>query len=202
MTSSQFGQQLLLEPLKALVQSHESQRSGSKLNEPASNRLGQKPLVHPFKFPASPYEYKIVALRECPTPENLQLCDTPDRAAEYWRMHVPGNPYVNPEVECFAVFLLNTRRRIKGHHIVSTGTLDTILVHPREVFRLALAAAAAAIILTHNHPSGDPTPSEADIKVTRDLIRAGQLLKIEVLDHVIIGRPRHCSLRELGYFYQ
>jgi len=53
----------------------------------------------------------------------------------------------------------------------------------------------------HNHPSGEPAPSEADIKVTRDLIRAGQLLKIEVLDHVIIGNPKHSSLRELGYFY-
>jgi DNA repair protein RadC len=60
--------------------------------------------------------------------------------------------------------------------------------------------AAAAIVLTHNNPSGDPTASEADIKVTRDLIRAGQLLKIEVLDHVILGNPNHSSLRELGYF--
>ena len=57
-----------------------------------------------------------------------------------------------------------------------------------------------ALVLMHNHPSGDPTPSEADIRVTRDLIRAGQLLKIEVLDHVIIGNPKHASLRELGYF--
>ena len=85
--------------------------------------------------------------------------------------------------------------------------LDTILVHPREVFRAAIAANAAGIILVHNHPSGDPTPSEADIKVTRDLIRAGQLLKIEVVDHVIIGRATasrakdYASLRELGYFY-
>ncbi|MDE1966546.1 MAG: hypothetical protein KGI45_00510 [Patescibacteria group bacterium] len=54
----------------------------------------------------------------------------------------------------------------------------------------------------HNHPSGEPQPSEGDIKATRDLIRAGQLLKIEVLDHVIMGNPNHCSLRELGYFYQ
>ena len=61
--------------------------------------------------------------------------------------------------------------------------------------------AAAAVVLMHNHPSGDATPSEADIKVTRDLIRAGQLLKIELLDHVIIGNPNRCSLRELGYFY-
>jgi len=90
---------------------------------------------------------------------------------------------------------------------ISQGTLDTILVHPREVFKSAIAANAAALVLVHNHPSGDPTPSEADIKVTRDLIRAGQLLKIEVLDHIIIGRATpervkdYMSLRELGYFY-
>jgi DNA repair protein RadC len=111
------------------------------------------------------------------------------------------------QVETFQVVLLNTRRRLIRIESISQGTLDTILVHPREVFRPAIAAGAAAIILAHNHPSGDPTPSEADIKVTRDLIRAGQLLKIEVIDHVIIGRASaerakdYSSLRELGYFY-
>ena len=110
------------------------------------------------------------------------------------------------EVENFQVVLLNTRRRLIRVDNISQGTLDTILVHPREVFKSAIAANAAAIVLVHNHPSGDPTPSEADIKVTRDLIRAGQLLKIEVLDHVILGRatqerPRdYVSLRELGCF--
>jgi len=90
--------------------------------------------------------------------------------------------------------------------MVSQGTLDTILVHPREVFRSAILGGAAAIIMVHNHPSGDPTPSEADIKVTRDLVRAGQLLKINLLDHVILGRKTgerardFASLRELGYF--
>jgi DNA repair protein RadC len=111
------------------------------------------------------------------------------------------------EVETLQVLLLNTRRRLIRVEKVADGTLDTLLVHPREVFRSAIAANAAAVVLVHNHPSGDPTPSEADIKVTRDLIRAGQLLKIEVLDHVIIGRatperPKdHVSLREAGYFY-
>jgi DNA repair protein RadC len=90
---------------------------------------------------------------------------------------------------------------------LSQGTLDTILVHPRDVFRSAITANAAAVVIVHNHPSGDPSPSEADIKVTRDLIRAGQLLKIEVIDHVILGRAtcdrpkEYASLRELGYFY-
>jgi DNA repair protein RadC len=145
-------------------------------------------------------EYKVVALRECPLPESLAFCDTPDRAAEYWRLHVQTNPYFNPECECFVILLLNTRRRVKGHQLLTIGTLDTILVHPREVFRAAVIVCASAVVLMHNHPSGEPQPSEADVKVTRDLVRAGQLMKIEVLDHVVMGNPNHCSLRELGYF--
>ena len=110
-------------------------------------------------------------------------------------------------VETFQIVLLNTRRRLIRVEPVTDGTLDTLLVHPREVFRAAIAANAAALVLVHNHPSGDPSPTEADIKVTRDLIRAGQLLKIEILDHVILGRatterPKDwASLRELGYFF-
>jgi hypothetical protein len=147
-------------------------------------------------------EYKIVALRECPLPEDMQLCDTPGKAAEYWRLSITTNPYYNPDCECFVILMLNTRRRVKGHQLVSIGTLDTMLVHPREVFRAALIlGGVSGLLLMHNHPSGEVEPSEADIKVTRDLIRAGQLLKIDVLDHVIVGRERFCSLRELGFFY-
>jgi DNA repair protein RadC len=111
------------------------------------------------------------------------------------------------QVETLQVLLLNTRRKLIRVEEISDGTLDTLLVHPREVFKPAIAANAAALVLAHNHPSGDPTPSEADIKCTRDLIRAGQLLKIEVLDHIILGRSTpervkdYASLRELGYFY-
>ena len=164
-------------------------------------------VIKPVKFPAQPQEWKIVSLRECPTPDTMQQCETPDQAAAYWKSHIATHPYFNSECECLVVFILNTRRRIKGHYLVSIGTMDTILCHPREVFRLAIMASAAAIIIAHNHPSGEPTPSEADIKITRDLIRAGQLLKIDVLDHVIIGRAAegrtkdYSSLRELGYFY-
>ena len=165
------------------------------MNEPFSG------LVKPFKFPAIPHEFKVVTLRECPTPDDLMLCDTPDKAAQYWKLHLPEHPYFNPDCECFVVLVLNTRRRVKGHYLVSIGTLDTILVHPREVFRLALMTSAAAIVLIHNHPSGESTPSEADIKVTRELIRAGELLKIEVLDHVVMGNGNFSSLRSLGYFH-
>src|SRR5215472_9680337 len=129
--------------------------------------------------------------------QELPLLDTPEAVAILMREDARSR-----NVETFQVLLLNTRRRLIGEPVkISDGTLDTILVHPREVFKPAISANAAAIVLTHNHPSGDPTPSEADIKVTRDLIRAGQLLKIEVLDHVIIGNPNRTSLRELGYFY-
>ncbi len=128
--------------------------------------------------------------------------DSPARIAELLRED--NRTY---GVERFQVLLLNTRRRLIRIDHISQGTLDTILVHPREVFKSAILANAAAVVLVHNHPSGDPAPSEADIKVTRDLIRAGQLLKIEVLDHVILGRSTterpqdYASLRELGYFY-
>jgi DNA repair protein RadC len=130
------------------------------------------------------------------------LLDTPERVADYLR---EDNRTL--EVETFQVLLLNTRRRLIRCERLTQGLLDTLLVHAREVFRAAILANAAAVVLVHNHPSGDPTPSEADIKVTRDLIRAGQLLKIDVLDHVILGRrtverPRDfASLRELGYFH-
>jgi len=130
------------------------------------------------------------------------LLDTPDRVADLLRED--NRVY---DVETFQVLLVNTRRKLISIERISKGTLDTILVHPREVFRHAIAANAAGVILVHNHPSGDPSPSDADIKVTRDLIRAGQLLRIEVLDHVILGRSTEerpkdfMSLRELGYFY-
>ena len=130
------------------------------------------------------------------------LLDTPDRIADLLRE--ANRVYT---VEHLQIVCVNTRRRLIGVQVLSQGTLDTLLVHPREVFAAAISKRAAAIILAHNHPSGDPTPSEMDIRITRDLIRAGQLLKIEVLDHIIFGkrtdeRPRDfISLRETGYFY-
>ncbi|HWD21048.1 MAG TPA: DNA repair protein RadC [Verrucomicrobiae bacterium] len=111
------------------------------------------------------------------------------------------------EVENFQVVLLNARKRLIRVERVSQGLVDTLLVHPREVFKSAIAANASFVVLAHNHPSGDPTPSEQDVKVTRDLVRAGRLLQIEVVDHVILGRKSaeggrdYASLRELGFFY-
>ncbi len=155
--------------------------------------------IYPMKPPT---EFKVLRVRECPPGPNIE---TPDQAAAYWRANIPQADWYDPAKEAFVVLVLNTRRRIIGHNLVTLGTLDTCHVHAREVFRPVLVAAGSAVVLMHCHPSGDPNPSEADIKVTRDLIRAGQLLKIDVLDHVIIGqstpdRPKDWfSLREAGY---
>jgi DNA repair protein RadC len=144
-----------------------------------------------------PHEFKVLSVRECGPPGQLIL--TPLEAADYWRGNIPKSDWFDPAKEAFVVLVLNTRRRILGHNLVGLGSLDSCGVHAREVFRPAIVRAGAVVVLMHNHPSGDPTPSESDIKITRDLIRAGQLLRIEVLDHVIIGET-HLSLKELGYF--
>jgi DNA repair protein RadC len=100
--------------------------------------------------------------------------------------------------EEFHVLLLNTQNEVLRQLQVTRGTLDASLVHPREVFRPAIAEAAASVILVHNHPSGDPTPSAEDRAVTRQLRTAGTLIGIEVLDHVIVGERRYVSLAESG----
>jgi DNA repair protein RadC len=154
----------------------------------------------------SPKEYKVIALRECVAPDGMQTCDTPERAALYWRANVENQPGFNPEVECVAVLMLNTRRKVKGHTVISVGTVDTTIVHPREVFRAAIIASASAVILVHNHPSGECSPSDADIRITRELMNAGKMLRIELLDSIIVGHPEwngrgYSSLREQGFFY-
>ncbi len=89
--------------------------------------------------------------------------------------------------EHFYVILLSTKNHIIGEHLVSKGVLDAAILEPREVFRPAIKAAASRIILVHNHPSGDPNPSDEDLDVTRRLIEAGKMINIRVLDHVIVG---------------
>jgi DNA repair protein RadC len=100
--------------------------------------------------------------------------------------------------ERFVVVMLDGRHRVLGEEVVSQGTLTASLVHPREVFRPALRASAAALILVHNHPSGDPTPSAEDRAVTRRLAQAGEILGVHVLDHVVVAERGYASLREEG----
>ena len=95
-------------------------------------------------------EFKLVSLRECPLPLGSQIVDTPESVANYYRAHIRGSLMMRDGVENFVVIYVNTRRRVLGHSVVSTGTLDTLLVHPREVFRSAIVANSAAIVLCHN----------------------------------------------------
>lgn len=100
--------------------------------------------------------------------------------------------------EHFLALLLDTRSRLIRISEISVGSLDSSIVHPREVFKEALYASAASVIFVHNHPSGDPEPSADDIKLTKRLVEAGAVMGIEVLDHVIIGNKKHLSLKREG----
>ena len=97
--------------------------------------------------------------------------------------------------EHFLVLLLNARHEVTGQETVSIGSLNASIVHPREVFRPAVLASAAATVLVHNHPSGDPEPSEEDLSITKRLVEAGELIGIQVLDHVIVASRGVVSLR-------
>jgi len=98
--------------------------------------------------------------------------------------------------EEFHIVTLNTKNSVIGTHLITRGTLDASLVHPREVFKAALKDSASSIILLHNHPSGDPTPSKEDLMVTKRLEECGQTLGIDVLDHIVLGSFRSVSIRE------
>jgi DNA repair protein RadC len=100
--------------------------------------------------------------------------------------------------EHFKLILLNTRNKIIGISTVSTGTLNTSLVHPREVFKDAIMHNAASVVLAHNHPSGDTEPSENDLTITKRLAEAGKILGIEVLDHIIVTKAGFFSFKEKG----
>ncbi|HEU4965144.1 MAG TPA: DNA repair protein RadC [Bacilli bacterium] len=101
--------------------------------------------------------------------------------------------------EHFVTLHLDTKGRLIGEEIVSIGSLNASIAHPREIFKLAVKKSAAAIICLHNHPSGDPTPSYEDIEVTRRLVEAGKILGVEVIDHIIIGEDCFVSLKEKGW---
>jgi DNA repair protein RadC len=130
-------------------------------------------------------------LLRCP-PARMQFV-TPRDAAAYLLPQFGARP-----VEQFGVMMLDTKHRLLRTSVVSVGTLDSSPAHPREVFREAASACAAAIVLFHNHPSGDPLPSRDDIELTRRLVQAGEIMGIDVIDHVILADTRYFSFREAG----
>ena len=106
--------------------------------------------------------------------------------------------YGTRPVEHFGIVMLDTKHRVIRSAVLSIGSLDTTIVHPREVFREAASASAAAIVLFHNHPSGDPAPSPDDLALTARLMEAGAVMGIDVLDHVILAESRYFSVAEAG----
>lgn len=105
---------------------------------------------------------------------------------------------VGKEREHFFCICLDTKNRVKKIVEVSVGSLNASIVHPRELFKEAVMVSAASVVVCHQHPSGDPAPSGADIQLTRRLVKSGEVLGIELLDHVVIGGDQHASLRDLG----
>ena len=137
-----------------------------------------------------------VVLHRIGEPAPTQRLDSPELVREFWRSVIASDPGHEPEKEHFVVLFLNTKLRCTGYHVVSVGSLNEAIAHPREVFRAAIVAGAFGVILSHNHPSGDPSPSNADRTTTARMEEAGKLLDIRVLDHVIIGGGQDC----LPYF--
>lgn len=101
-------------------------------------------------------------------------------------------------LEQFGVVLLDTKHRVTRTAVLATGTLSSAIVEPRDVFREAVRGGAAAVVVFHNHPSGDPTPSPEDVELTRRLAAGGVLMGIDVIDHIILGEMRYRSLKEMG----
>ncbi|HIK61260.1 MAG TPA: DNA repair protein RadC [Planctomycetes bacterium] len=126
--------------------------------------------------------------------ERLDPCPHFSRPEAVYRLLAPE--LRGEQQESFHALFLDPRHRLKGRQIVSLGTLTSSLVHPREVFAPALRRGAAALIVAHNHPSGDPEPSSEDKAVTRRLLEVGRLVGVPLLDHVVLGHGRWVSLRE------
>ncbi len=134
-------------------------------------------------------------LRVRQTGKNIQR---PDAVARILKAVLSTDDKTDKDKEHFWAIGLDTRNKVRYIELVSLGTLNASLVHPREVFRTAVMKAAASIIVGHNHPSGDPQPSEEDLKITRRLSEAAKIMGIELLDHVVIGRNEHVSFKEKG----
>jgi len=150
---------------------------------------------------------RVHIIRE--TPPDGKNMNTPAEAAAFLQKWATSSPRWSPGRENMAVIHLSQRRHVIDWQLVQFGLVASLLIDPATIFRGAIMHGASAIIIAHNHPSGDPAPSDADVRMTREMIRAGQLLKIEILDHIIFRTPEDpactpasfASLKELGHFY-
>jgi DNA repair protein RadC len=139
-------------------------------------------------------QLKVIVVGDCAREEDPKyLVDSPERVES---LPMIRDLMRSADRETFACLHLNTKNHLLSWEVVAIGSLNTSVVHPRELFKAAVLANAASVVLVHNHPSGDPTPSGADLALTRRLVRAGDVLGIEVLDHVIFGEDTCVSLRD------
>ena len=141
--------------------------------------------------------YKIQLVREGSSLYNTNQITCPEDAAEIAARHFEA---MATDREVFSVMFLNVKNYVIGIHDVSIGSLTASVVHPREVFKAACLANAASIILMHNHPSGDASPSKEDIEVTARLVQVGRIMDIPVFDHIIVGdyTGEYTSLKQRG----
>lgn len=147
----------------------------------------------------TPAQYSFIKVVSTSVHEAPHIeCNTPNAIVEYWKNELPKHPSFEPDKEMLFVFCLDTKLKIKHVNLVSLGCLNESTAHPREIFRPAIAVGCYAIIISHNHPSGDPTPSDADRRLTTRLKEAGSLLQMPLMDHVIMGNEKHFSFRESG----
>jgi DNA repair protein RadC len=152
----------------------------------------------PTQNPTRPYSipgFRISLTRE----PGVELAERPSMQAPSEAAPILKQYIGDIDREVFVLAMLTTRHRVLGLHTVSVGCLTASLVHPREVFKPAILGGSAALVVAHNHPSGDPEPSAEDLALTRRLAAAGSLLGIEILDHLVLGEAgRFVSLRERG----
>lgn len=148
-----------------------------KQNCISDTALAETPLKM-FRIPV----YKVMLVREKSQVSETKKITSPAEAQSVLGRYLEGQ-----DREVFVIMMLDTKNKVIGINTVSVGTLNSSLVHPREVFKPAILSNAAAIILAHNHPSGETTPSPEDIQITKELTKAGDMLKIAILDHIIVG---------------
>jgi len=142
-------------------------------------------------------QFRVLSVRDEPATVRRFL-ETPEAVAAFWREEVASQRWSDPEKEHLVVIVLTTRMTPCGWNLVSVGTLNETLFHLREVLRPVIVAAGAGFVVVHNHPSGNPSPSQADVVVTRRLREAAELFQFRLHDHLIVGGNRHYSFREAG----
>src|ERR1044072_792427 len=165
---------------------------GDKVHAFSANRLfflrhmGKENCELPWNETKS-YEVRVLRISET---GHARKIDSPQAALTSWRCSIAKKRWFDEDKEHLVVLILSTRYKILGHSLVSIGSLNESLGHPREIFKAAVAGSAYAIILMHNHPSGDPAPSRSDHSLTKRMEECGELLGIRMLDHVIVGKGR------------